>query len=175
MGCGLGVKERTPRQRGGEPRGRLRDIPSHESGDITPPESDKPPYTHDREGFLLGELVDHGLDTLRNATTSRTSMRSSLKTSSVDSGARRLPTTGAVGLLIPIIFTSCSERFSDVFITNSRRFRPAPAANLVSCATSRFPEHARGKRNPEDSSFRASSLSMWPRICLRTIMTTSAA
>ena len=60
-GCGLGVKERTPRQRGGEPRGQLRDAPSHESGDVTPPESDKPPYTHDREGFLLGELVDHGL------------------------------------------------------------------------------------------------------------------
>ena len=30
------MKERTPRQRGGEPRGRLRDVPSHESGDVTP-------------------------------------------------------------------------------------------------------------------------------------------
>lgn len=68
------------------------------------------------------------LDTRRNATTSRTFMRGSLETSLVGSGARRLPTTGAVGLLIPIIFTSCSERFSDVFITNSRRFQPAPAA-----------------------------------------------
>lgn len=115
------------------------------------------PIRTGRESFLLGGLVDHGLDTRRNATSSCTSMRGSLKTSSVGSGTRRLPTNGAIGLLIPIIFASCSERFSDVFITNSRRFRPAPATNLLPCATPRFPEHARGKRNPEGSSFRASS------------------
>lgn len=86
------------------------------------------------------------LDTRRNAATSCTSMRGSLKTSSVGSGARRLPTTGPVGLLIPIIFASCSERFSDVFITTPCRFRPAPTANLVSCATPRFPEHAGGAK-----------------------------
>ena len=54
-------KNSPPRQRGGGPRGRLRDAPSHESGDVAPPESDKPPYTHGQEGFLLGELVDHGI------------------------------------------------------------------------------------------------------------------
>ena len=149
------MKERTPRQRGGELRGRLRDAPSHESGDVTPPESDKPPHTHDREGFLLGELVDHGLghaqeryDLLHAHEGLAQDILGGLGRSRPSDDRRRRPAHSD---------NLCFERFSDVFITNSRRFRPAPAANLVSCAMPRFPEHTRGKRNPEGSSFRASS------------------
>lgn len=126
----------------------LRDAPSHESGNVTPPESDKPPYTHGREGFLLGELVDHGLghaqergDLLHVHEGLAQDILSGLGRSPPSDDRTRRPAHSDN-------LWSCSERFSDVFITAPCRFRPAPTANLVSCTTPRFPEHARGKAKP---------------------------
>lgn len=98
-----------------------------------------PPYTHGREGFLLGELVDHGLghaqergDLLHVHEGLAQDILSGLGRSPPSDDWTRRPAHSDN-------LWSCSERFSDVFITAPCRFRPAPTANLVSCTTPRFP------------------------------------